>query len=67
MKLKLQEDACEKERQPSELFFSSNEDETLSEIEVSKLKVLEQIHKLKSNKSPWPDGIHLRALKELKN
>lgn len=52
MKLKLQEDVCERERQPSELFFSSNEDETLSEIEVSKLEVLEQIHKLKSNKSP---------------
>lgn len=48
----VRERGAERERQPSELFFSSNEDETLSEIEVSKLEVLEQIHKLKSNKSP---------------
>ncbi|CAM4590202.1 unnamed protein product, partial [Caretta caretta] len=38
----------------------------LSQIEVTLEKVLELTEKLNSNKSPEPDGIHPRVLKELK-
>ncbi|CAM4650296.1 unnamed protein product [Lepidochelys olivacea] len=38
----------------------------MSQIEVSLEEVLEQIDKLNNNKSPGPDGIHPRVLKELK-
>uniref|UniRef100_K7F001 Endonuclease/exonuclease/phosphatase domain-containing protein n=1 Tax=Pelodiscus sinensis TaxID=13735 RepID=K7F001_PELSI len=46
--------------------FVGDESEELSRIEVSLEEVLEQIEKLNVNKSPGPDGIHPRVLKELK-
>ncbi|CAM5075917.1 unnamed protein product [Eretmochelys imbricata] len=46
--------------------FVGDKSEELSQIEVSLEKVLELIEKLNSNKSPGPDGIHPRVLKELK-
>ncbi|CAM4721027.1 unnamed protein product [Lepidochelys kempii] len=49
-----------------ELFFLGDKSEELSQTEVSLEEVLEQIDKLKSNKSPGLDGIHPRVLKELK-
>ncbi|CAM4653796.1 unnamed protein product [Lepidochelys kempii] len=46
--------------------FVGDKSEELSQIEVSLEEVLELIVKLNSNKSPEPDGIHPRALRELK-
>ncbi|CAM4534756.1 unnamed protein product [Lepidochelys kempii] len=46
--------------------FVGDKSEELSKIEVSLEEVLELIEKLNSNKSPGPDGIHPRVLKELK-
>ncbi|CAM4589082.1 unnamed protein product [Caretta caretta] len=46
--------------------FVGDTSEELSQIEVSLEEVLELIEKLNSNKSPGPDGIHPRVLKELK-
>ncbi|CAM4545379.1 unnamed protein product [Caretta caretta] len=46
--------------------FVDDKSEELSQIEVSLEEVLESIDKLISNKSPGPDGIHPRVLKELK-
>uniref|UniRef100_A0A8C3F3S5 Reverse transcriptase domain-containing protein n=1 Tax=Chrysemys picta bellii TaxID=8478 RepID=A0A8C3F3S5_CHRPI len=46
--------------------FVGDKSEELSQIEVSLEEVLELIDKLNSNKSPGPDGIHPRVLKELK-
>uniref|UniRef100_K7F0M2 Reverse transcriptase domain-containing protein n=1 Tax=Pelodiscus sinensis TaxID=13735 RepID=K7F0M2_PELSI len=44
--------------------FVGDESEELSRIEVSLEEVLEQIEKLNVNKSPGPDGIHPRVLKD---
>ncbi|CAM5086896.1 unnamed protein product [Natator depressus] len=49
-----------------ELSFVGEKSEELSQIEVSLEEVLELIEKLNNNKSPGPDGIHPRVLKELK-
>uniref|UniRef100_A0A8C3TF32 Solute carrier family 26 member 4 n=1 Tax=Chelydra serpentina TaxID=8475 RepID=A0A8C3TF32_CHESE len=49
-----------------EPFFLGDKSEEWSQIEVSLEEVLEQIDKLNSNKSPGPDGIHPKVLKELK-
>ncbi|CAM5127487.1 unnamed protein product [Eretmochelys imbricata] len=49
-----------------ELSFVGDKSEELSQIEVTLEKVLELTEKLNSNKSPEPDGIHPRVLKELK-
>ncbi|KAM7181807.1 uncharacterized protein RBU57_000458 [Macrochelys suwanniensis] len=49
-----------------ELTFVGNKSEELSQIEVSVEEILELIDKLNCNKSPGPDGIHPRVLKELK-
>ena len=38
---------------------------SLSDIQVSSDKVKEKLHKLKANKSPGPDGLHPRVLREL--
>lgn len=46
--------------------FLGDKSEELPQIEVSLEKVLEQIDKLNSCKSPGPDGIHQRVLKEFK-
>uniref|UniRef100_A0A452IGB1 Reverse transcriptase domain-containing protein n=1 Tax=Gopherus agassizii TaxID=38772 RepID=A0A452IGB1_9SAUR len=46
--------------------FVGDKSEELSQIEVSLEEVLELIDKLNINKSPEPDGIHPRVLKELK-
>ncbi|CAM4408569.1 unnamed protein product, partial [Caretta caretta] len=46
--------------------FVGDKSEELSQIEVSLEEVLELIEKLNSNKSPGPDGIHPKVLKELK-
>uniref|UniRef100_A0A8C3H706 Reverse transcriptase domain-containing protein n=1 Tax=Chrysemys picta bellii TaxID=8478 RepID=A0A8C3H706_CHRPI len=50
-----------------ELAFVGDKSEELSRIEVSREEVLELIDKLNINKSPGPDGIHPRVLKELKS
>ncbi|KAG6940840.1 hypothetical protein G0U57_011320 [Chelydra serpentina] len=49
-----------------ELSFVGDKSEELRQIEVSLEEVLELIDKLNCNKSPGPDGIHPRVLKELK-
>ncbi|XP_065446042.1 vesicular inhibitory amino acid transporter-like [Chrysemys picta bellii] len=49
----------------SEPFFLGEKSEELSQTEVSVEEVLEQIDKLNSNKSPGPDSVHPRDLKEL--
>ncbi|CAM5124147.1 unnamed protein product [Natator depressus] len=49
-----------------ELSFVGDKSEELSQIEASLEEVLELIEKLNSKKSPGPDGIHPRVLKELK-
>ncbi|CAM5175000.1 unnamed protein product [Eretmochelys imbricata] len=49
-----------------ELSFVRDRSEELSQIEASLEEVLELIEKLNSKKSPGPDGIHPRVLKELK-
>ncbi|CAM4388385.1 unnamed protein product [Lepidochelys kempii] len=49
-----------------EPYFVGDKSEELSQIEVSLEEVLELIEKLNSNKSPGPDAIHPRVLKELK-
>ncbi|CAM4661225.1 unnamed protein product [Lepidochelys kempii] len=46
--------------------FAGDKSEELSQIEVSLEEVLELIEKFNSTKSPGPDGIHPRVLKELK-
>ncbi|CAM4589829.1 unnamed protein product [Lepidochelys kempii] len=46
--------------------FAGDKSEEWSQIKVSLEEVLESIEKLNSNKSPGPDGIHPRVLKELK-
>ncbi|KAG6933041.1 hypothetical protein G0U57_020115, partial [Chelydra serpentina] len=46
--------------------FVGDKSEELSQIEVSLEEVLKLIDKLNCNKSPGPDGIHPRVLKELK-
>ncbi|CAM4600474.1 unnamed protein product, partial [Lepidochelys olivacea] len=46
--------------------FVGDKSEELSQIEVSLQEVLELIEKFSSNKSPGPDGIYPRVLKELK-
>ncbi|CAM4502439.1 unnamed protein product [Caretta caretta] len=50
-----------------EPFFLGDRSEQLFQIEVSVEEVLEQSDTLSSNKSPGPDGIHPRVLKELRN
>lgn len=47
------------------LFFLGVKSEILSEIGISE-KVMDQPEKLNCNQSVGPDGIHPRALKELK-
>nr|XP_048697066.1 transcription factor E2F5 isoform X1 [Caretta caretta] len=47
--------------------FNGDRSEQLFQIEVSVEEVLEQSDTLSSNKSPGPDGIHPRVLKELRN
>ena len=39
----------------------------LNQIQVKRDDVLDLIDKLKINKSPGPDGIHPRVIKELRN
>ncbi|CAM5084504.1 unnamed protein product, partial [Eretmochelys imbricata] len=46
--------------------FVGDKSEELSQIEVSLEEILELIEKFNTNKSPGPDGIHPRVLKELK-
>uniref|UniRef100_A0A4W3JB62 Reverse transcriptase domain-containing protein n=1 Tax=Callorhinchus milii TaxID=7868 RepID=A0A4W3JB62_CALMI len=43
----------------------TNVSEELKEINISKVIVLEKLMGLKSNKSPGPDGLHTRVLKEV--
>lgn len=46
--------------------FSGGEDTELRQIVVTREEVLEFINKLQTNKSPGPDGVYPKVLKELK-